>query len=190
MSLFHRSLTVGLVAAFVGVVVAQEKDAKEEKTQTIEAGDLSFKAPEGWKKETPKSAMRKAQIKIEPVKGDDEPAELLVFAFPSGAGSVESNIDRWEKQFVDADKKTPKAKVEKKKGVNVDVTRVEISGRYVASVMPGSNERNDKPNYRLLGAIVETKDAGYFFKLTGPEKTVAEATKGFDKLIESMKLDK
>ena len=35
-----------------------------------------------------------------------------------------------------------------------------------------------------------TKDTGYFFKLTGPDKTVAAASKGFDALIESMTLDK
>ena len=186
MNMIHRSLTVGVVAALVGVAVA----ADEKETQTVKADALSFKAPKAWKKETPKSSMRKAQLKVDPVKGDDEPAELVVFAFPNGAGSVESNIDRWEKQFIDADKKTPKAKVEKKKGVNVDVTRVEVSGHYVAAVSPGAAEKNDKPNYRLLGAIVETKDTGYFFKLTGPEKTVAEASKSFDALIESMKLDK
>jgi hypothetical protein len=184
MSMIHRSLTVGLVAALVGVAVGAD-----EKTQTIKAEDLSFKTPVSWKKETPKSSMRKAQMKVAPSKGDDEPAELVVFAFPNGAGSVESNIDRWEKQFVDADRKTPKAKVEKKKGVNVDVTRVEVTGRFVAG-MPGSSEKVDKPNYRLLGAIVETKEVGYFFKLTGPEKTIADATKDFDALIESMKLDK
>ena len=184
-SLIHRALTVGLVAALVGVSVAAEDE-----TQTIKAGALSFKAPSAWKKETPKSAMRQAQMKIEPAAGDDEPAELVVFAFPNGAGSVESNIDRWEKQFIDADKKTPKAKVEKKKGLNVDVTRVEVSGRYIASVTPGAATKNDKPEYRLLGAIVTTPDTGYFFKLTGPEKTVMASSKGFDSLIESMKLDK
>ena len=185
MSKFHRFLTVGLVAALVGVAVAAD-----DTPQTIKAGALSFKAPGTWKKETPKSAMRQAQMKVEPATGDDEPAELVVFAFPNGAGSVESNIDRWEKQFIDADKGTPKAKVEKKKGVNVDVTRVEITGRFVAPVTPGAAARNDKANYRLLGAIVETKDTGYFFKLTGPDKTVSAASKGFDGLIESMKLDK
>jgi uncharacterized cupredoxin-like copper-binding protein len=185
MSMIHRFLTVGLVGALVGVAVAAD-DA----TQAVKAGALSFKAPASWKKETPKSSMRQAQMKIEPTSGDTEAAELVVFAFPNGAGSVESNIDRWEKQFVDADKKTPKAKVEKKKGINVDVTRVEVSGRYVAAVTPGAAERNDKANYRLLGAIVETKDTGYFFKLTGPDKTVAAASKGFDTLVESMKLDK
>jgi hypothetical protein len=185
MSMIHRTLTVGLVAALVGVVVAADEPPK-----TIKADDLSFKVPAEWKKETPKSSMRKAQLRVEPVKGDDEPAELTLFVFAGGAGGVDANIDRWEKQFVDADKKTPKAKIEKKKGVNVDVTRVEVSGRYVAATTPGAATKNDKPNYRLLGAIVETKDAGYFFKLTGPEKTVADASKAFDAMIESMKLDK
>lgn len=185
MSMIHRTLTVGLIAALVGVAVA----ADDKETQTVKADALSFKAPATWKKETPKSSMRKAQMKVEPVKGDDDPAELTVFVFPNGAGSVESNIERWEKQFIDADKRTPKAKVEKKKGVNVDVTRVEVSGRFVAAVSPGAAEKNDKPNYRLLGAIVETKDAGYYFKLTGPDKTVADASKGFDALIESMKVE-
>lgn len=185
MSMIHRSLAVGLIAALFGVAVAAEDNP-----QAIKAGDLSFKAPADWKKETPKSSMRQAQMKIEPTKGDDEAAELVVFAFPNGAGSVESNIDRWEKQFIDADKSTPKAKVEKKKGVNVDVTRVEIVGRFVAPVTPGAAARNDKANYRLLGAIVETKDTGYFFKLTGPDKTVSAASKGFDGMIESMKIDK
>jgi len=128
-------------------------------------------------------------MKIEPAAGDDEPAELVITAFPGGAGSVEANIDRWEKQFVDADKRTPKAKVEKRKGLNVDVTRVEVSGRFFAG-MPGAAAKTEKPNYRLLGAIVTVPDASYYFKLTGPEKTVAAASKGFDALIESMKLDK
>src|SRR4051812_16083298 len=184
MSMMTRTLTVGLVASIVGAVVAAE-DAP----QTIKAGDLTFKAPAAWKKEQPKSNMRAAQVRIEPTKGDEDPAELVVFAFPNGAGSVESNIDRWEKQFVDANKRTPEAKVEKKKGMNVDVTRVEISGQYLSG-MPGAATKSEKPNYRLLGAIITTPSTGYFFKLTGPEKTVAEASKGFDSLIESMKLDK
>ena len=157
MSMLHRTPTVGLVASLLltlGVAVAAD-----EKTQTITADALTFKVPADWKKETPKSQMRKAQIKISPVKGDDEPAELLVFAFPNGAGTAASNIDRWEKQFVDADKKTPKAKVEKKKGINVDVTRVEVSGRFVAADMTGTGTKADKPSYRLLGR--DRRDQGH-----------------------------
>ena len=185
MSITSRLLTVGLVAALVGVAVAEG-----DSTQTIKTRDLSYKAPSTWKTERPKSAMRAGQMRIEPAAGDTDPAELTVNFFSGTAGGVEANVTRWEGMFLDADKKTPKAKVEKKKGINVDVTRVEVSGHYIAAMTPGQTARHDKPGYRLLGAIVLTPDSSYFFKLTGPEKTVAAATKGFDALIESMTLDK
>ncbi len=142
--------------------------------------------PASWKSETPKSAMRKAQFKLAPAEGDTDQAELLVFQFPNRAGTVEANVDRWEKMFVDADGKQPRAKSEKKKGANVDATRVEVAGRYVASVSPGAAEKFDKPDFRLLGAIVETDTAAYFFRLIGPEKTIKAATPGFDAMIASM----
>ncbi len=181
-----RILAAGLVASLIGVVAA----APQETTQKVQAGALAFKAPATWKSEKPSNAMRKAQLKVMPVAGDDEGAELVVTSFGGTVGGVEANVKRWEGQFQDADKSTPKAKVETRKGVNVDVTRVEVGGRYVAAMMPGQAGKNDKPNYRLLGAIVMTPEAGYFFKLTGPEKTIREATKGFDSMIESMTLDK
>ena len=41
----------------------------DDATQTIRAGELTFKAPTTWKKERPKSTMRQAQLKVEPVEG-------------------------------------------------------------------------------------------------------------------------
>ena len=178
---------VGLVMSLgLGVALAQEA------TQDLRAGSLKLKAPASWKSETPKSSMRQLQVKVPASAGDSEPGEMTVFAFPKGAGTKDANVKRWEEMFVDGERNTPKAKVEEKKGTNVAVTRVEIAGRYVASAMPGvsSSAKADNPNYRLLGAIVETKDTGYFFKLVGPDKTLKEASKGFDAMIESMTLDK
>jgi hypothetical protein len=183
--MIHRFAIVGLVAGIVGVAVASDDPPK-----TITSGPLSFQVPTSWKTEKPKSSMRAAQLKIDPVKGDEDPAELVVTTFPSGAGGVEQNVTRWERGFLDADKKTPKAKVEKRKGINVDVTRVEVSGHYVAAIMPGQPGNYDKPNYRLLGAIVLTDQGSYFFKLTGPEKTIGAKTKEFDDMIESIKVAK
>lgn len=158
----------------------------DDAAKPIKAGELAFKVPGAWKVERPTNAMRKAQLKVDPADGDSDPAELLVFQFPNRAGTVEANVDRWEKMFVDADGKQPKAKSEKKKGANVEATRVEVAGRYVASVSPGAAEKFDKPHYRLLGAIVETDDAAYFFRMIGPEKTVQAAQAGFDALIASI----
>jgi hypothetical protein len=74
------------------------------------------------------------------------------------------------------------------KGQNTEVTHVEISGRYVAPLMPGSRETVDKPNYKLLGAIVVTPEVSYFLKAVGPDATMKAASKDFDALIASMKL--
>ncbi len=176
-----RLSLAGLMTAAV-IVIAGADDA----TQPIKAGELTFKVPTSWKKERPKSSMRQAQLKVEPVKGDTEPAELVLFAFPNGAGTVEANISRWESQFVEANGKTPKAKVAEKKGTNVEVTRVEISGRFVAAVTPGAAEKNNKPDSRLLGAIVQTPTAGYYFKMVGPDKTMIDARQAFDAMIASI----
>ncbi len=185
MSTTTRFATAGWVALMLGVSVADDDAA----TQTIHAGALTFQAPKAWKSERPSNAMRKAQIKVDPVQGDADPAELVVTAFAGGAGSLDANVKRWEGQFTGEDGKTPKAKVENKKGKNVEVSRVEVAGRYVAAMTPGQPGQNNKPNYRLLGAIVVTPESSYYFKLTGPDKTVASTSKEFDAMIESMTLD-
>jgi hypothetical protein len=76
------------------------------------------------------------------------------------------------------------------KGKNVDVTRVETSGRYVAPEFPGSSRTLDKPNFRLLGAIVLTDTTGYFLKMVGPEKTMMAARPAFDVLIGSIQTER
>jgi hypothetical protein len=158
-------------------------------TQKISARGISFLAPAAWKSTPPATAMRLAQLTVEPAQGDRDPAELQVFAFPGGAGSVDANVKRWQSQFVDKDGKPPKVTSEKRKGKNVDVTFVEVAGRYVAAVQPGSDQKLDKPDYHLLGAIVETKAVAYFLKMVGPEKTVNAAKPTFDDLIASLTVD-
>jgi hypothetical protein len=178
--------TARLGAATVAAALMLALAGADDAVKSMKADELSFDVPSKWKVETVKSKMRKAQLKVDPAEGDAEPAELVLFVFPNGAGTVEANIKRWEGQFVDADGKAPKAKVEEKKGKNVDVTRVEVGGRFVAAVTPGAAEKNDKPGFRLLGAIVQTPSRGYFFRMVGPDKTVKSAAPGFDAMIGSV----
>ena len=46
-------------------------------------------------------------LKAQPIDGDQYPAELVVFAFPGGAGTVDANIERWRKLFKDKDGNPP-----------------------------------------------------------------------------------
>jgi hypothetical protein len=159
-------------------------DEKQAKPRTVEVEGISFDVPEAWTSSPPTSAMRKAQIRVKPVEGDSDPAELVLFVFPGGAGTVESNVERWRKQFTDDAGDTPDVERKTVKGQNAEVTRVEVGGTYKDPFAPGG----PKEGYRLLGAIVQTDKAGYFFKMVGPEKTMAAAEPAFDKLLSSIKI--
>ena len=177
---------ISAVAVAASIALLTAVAWAEDKTQKIDAGGLKFEAPASWKSTPPKSQMRRAQLVLQPVAGDKQPAELVVFAFPGGAGGVEANVTRWASQFQDDKGNPPTPKTETRKGKNVDVTYVQISGHYVAPLQPGSDKKFDEPNYMLLGAIVLTDEAGYFLKMVGPEKTMKTATKDFDALVKSM----
>ncbi len=180
MSTRIQSFRLGAMAA---TLIAIGADAPP---QTIDAGGMTFQAPASWKSSKPSSTMRRAQLKVDPTEGDPEPAELVVFAFPGGAGTVEANVGRWQSQFKDKDGKPPEIESKKTKGKNVEVIRVETGGHFVAPESPGSPKLLNKPDFHLLGAIVQTPSTGYYFKMIGPEKTMAAAEADFDRLIASI----
>jgi len=154
-----------------------------------EAGGLAWTAPADWAVQ-PQRPMRAATYKIPAAKGDTEGAELAVFYFGQGqGGAVDANVKRWVGQFQTADgkpvpEKAVKTKAEKLGGL--PLTTVDVKGTYVGGG-PMMGPSSPKPGFRLLGAIVEGAEGAVFFKLTGPEKTVASAEKPFRKLLESVK---
>jgi hypothetical protein len=162
--------------------------AAQEGVVKVEARGITFEVPKAWKGSKPASAMRLAQYAVGPVGDDKEPAELVLFAFPGGAGTVEANLERWQNQFVDAGGNPPTIESVKRPGKNVDVIFAECAGRYVAAVSPGSPEKYDKPGWRLLGAIVTTPSTGYFFKMVGPDQTMKAAKPAFEAMIRSMEV--
>ncbi len=65
------------------------------------------------------------------------------------------------------------------------MTTVDVKGTY-AGGGPMMGPATPKSGFRLLGAIVEGPSGAVFFKLTGPEKTVAGAEKSFRKMLEGI----
>jgi hypothetical protein len=131
--------------------------------------------------------MRRAELKVDPIEGDDYPAELVVFAFPGGAGTVEDNLKRWQRLFKDKDGNPPKIESKKVKGKNVDVTRAETAGHYYPAQF-GATKEPDRPDARLLGGIVMTDTTGYYIRMVGPDKTMKKLRADFDDLLSSIKL--
>jgi len=133
----------------------------------------SFDAQPGWVEETPSSGMRKKQFRL-PGEGDAEDAELAVFHFPGSGGDAESNIARWCGQFAPIDGRPAReaAEVTTEDRDGMRLTFVDLTGRYVAETTPGSGVRVDKPDTRLLAAVIECSGGPYFVKLVGPADTV------------------
>ncbi|AGC48908.1 hypothetical protein MYSTI_07636 [Myxococcus stipitatus DSM 14675] len=165
---------------------AQESAAQG--TAAPEAGGLTWTAPSEWAAQGARP-MRAATYKLPAAKGDTEGGELAVFYFgPGQGGAVDANVKRWLGQFQTADGKpvdgVAKTKSEKLNGM--PVTTVDVKGTYMGGG-PMMGPSTPKPGYRLLGAIVEGSEGAIFFKLTGPEKTVAASEKAFRKMLESVK---
>ncbi|WP_239470336.1 hypothetical protein [Archangium violaceum] len=155
----------------------------------LEAGGLTWTAPPVWEAQHARP-MRVATYKIAPAKGDSDAAELAIFYFGAGqGGAVDANVARWLGQFQKADGApvTDKDARTKKETVNgLPLTTVDVKGTYTGGG-PMMGPSTPKPGYRLMGAIVEGPEGPVFFKLTGPERTVASGEKGFRKLLESVK---
>ena len=152
-------------------------------------GPFSLAAPAGWTEKPITSSMRAADFVLSAEKGAE--AELIVYYFgEGGAGGVQANLDRWLEQFQQPGGKPSKdvAKVEKATFAGQETTIVTVSGRYVATSMPGAGDPIDKADQALLAAIVASPKGPYYFKLVGAKKTVDANAAKVRAMLASLKL--
>jgi len=153
-------------------------------------GHLAFTAPPEWHTRPAASSMRVAEFVIPRVTGDAEDAELIIYYFGAqGGGSPQANIDRWigQMQRPDGSSASNEAKTAARTINGLPVSSVDVSGTYVAEVRPGASEHFNKPDFRLIAAVVNTPRGAYYIKLTGPSKTVGAAAPAFDRFLESIR---
>jgi hypothetical protein len=152
------------------------------------AGQLTYQAPSEWTSQQPGSSMRVAQYTLPRAAGDTEDASLVVYYFgPGQGGSVEANLERWTNQMAqpDGSPSSQKAATKKMTVNGMNVTLLDVSGTYRAEMTPGAGERHDKSGFRMRAVVIETPAGPYFFKLVGPDKTVARWDGEFMKFVES-----
>jgi hypothetical protein len=148
--------------------------------------EITWIDPPGLRRVPPKNAMRKASYEVPHVAGDTEDGELAVFYFgPGQGGGIEQNVDRWVKQFSGIQPADVKRADRQANGLREHT--VEIARGTFDSGMPGMGAGGPKKDYALEGAIVEAPSGAYFFKMTGPAKTVAAARAAFLQLLDSVR---
>jgi gluconolactonase len=114
-------------------------------------------------------------------KDEKEELQARITIMASG-GSIEANVERWKSQFDLANKEA--AKFEKKEVAGMTVHLADLVGTY-KEMMASPPKKSE--NYRMLGAIIETKNAGnYYVKITGPAATVEKLKTDFNKMVQEM----
>jgi hypothetical protein len=141
--------------------------------------DVTWTKPASWTTE-PSVGMRKATYRIAKVAGDTEDATLSVIV---AGGSIEDNVARWRSQFDSPHDVTRKDAKVGDLGVNI----VEMHGTYTGGGMMVGESPDPRPGWTLLGAIVQTSPQPYFFKMLGPDKTIAAARPDFQALVDSIR---
>jgi hypothetical protein len=177
---------MAVVVACWGTLSVQGQDKPAPEKIDLGEGKYSMMAPIEWRKVEPRSKIIQAEFRAPRDLKDDEAARVTIM---QAGGDIQANIDRWIGQFDQAKKED--AKVEKKEIAGQTVHFVDITGTYKESMgggpfAPGPTKK--LPDYRMIGAIVVTKDAGTtFIKMTGPKDIVEKLVESFKKSVEEMK---
>lgn len=149
---------------------------------------LQWTAPEGWRSVAPSSSMRVAEWSLPKAEPDPEDASMVVFHFPGMGGGVQANLDRWYTQFEQPDGRPTSevARVSSRTVADLRVTITDVGGTFAGGGMMGGAPAGPKPNFRMVAAIVETDAGPWFFKLTGPARTVERWRASFDQFVVSL----
>ncbi|MFY9825159.1 MAG: hypothetical protein WAM82_27520 [Thermoanaerobaculia bacterium] len=144
-------------------------------------GSVDFDLPKGWEKQPPSSSMRIAQATIP---GPGGPGDFAAFFFgPGGGGPMDANIKRW----VDSVETKDQPKPETFDAGGLKVTWVDAKGTLKASQM-GPGPSAPMSDGRLYGAVVEGPGGPWFFKATGPDKTLAPQRDAFVAMLKSLRI--
>ena len=152
------------------------------------AGGLQWVVPKGWQETPPTSAMRRAQYRLPAAPGDPDEGECVVFYFGAGqGGNASSNVARWASMVTGPDGgPAPYTSSEMQVGGRT-ITRMKTAGTYTPAAMGmGGAPPPPHPDWMMLGAIAPGGDANWFFRCTGPRRTVESQEPAFDSLLKSI----
>lgn len=176
--------TAASTAASEDAIAAVADDDRQDKLQTITlaGGRLRLELPARWSKVNPRNRIIELELAVPPAEGEDVPGRLTMMR---SGGGVEANIRRWKGQFTVPPDTDPKQASSTKK-LEVDGLAVHViglSGTYLDRPRP-FGPGVERPGYRMLAAIIETKVAGdYFIKFYAPAPTVKANEKAFHRMI-------
>jgi hypothetical protein len=172
-----------LVLAFVCLFACRVSLAGD--TIKLAAGKWVLNVPGSWTRKQPKTNIIDEEFAVTASQGDSADGRVTVMG---AGGSVSDNIDRWIGQFTqpDGSNTRDKAKITEDTVAGQAVHRVDISGTFKDQRGPLA-PAEQKEKFRMLAAIVVSKEGNYFIKFYGPEKTIADHEKEFSEMLSQLK---
>lgn len=156
----------------------------------FELAGMKSKVPAGWKEEQPSSSMRMGQFKLPKADGDPEDAEIALFYFKGGSGSVDANLKRQLAKFKAPEGKAePENKVDKIKVGKVEATYQDVKGTFLSKFPPFAPNAKitEKTDWRQLYVVFTTDNGEFYLTLLGPTKTVEKHKKDFEEWLTNFK---
>ncbi len=149
---------------------------------------LTYTVPESWTTTPTSSGMRAAQFALPAAGG--EPAEMVLFFFGAGqGGDVQANLDRWIGQMRQPDGGDARshAQVASRTVGPYKVTILAVDGTYAPGAMMGGPAPSPKTDQRMWCSVVEGPGGPWFWKATGPKKTLDAEAANLDALVGSFR---
>jgi hypothetical protein len=173
----------------IGLLFSTPARAQEAQKIELADGQLILKTPATWKKIQPKSNILQYEFTAPADAKPEEPTARITIS--QAGGSIDANVERWYGQFEQPDGKTTKekSKTEKFDAAGQTVHWVDIPGTF-KETMGGpfaGGKTVLREDYRLLGAIIVTKDQRQIFiKVTGPNALVEKLSADFKKSVQAL----
>jgi hypothetical protein len=183
-----------ILSAGLGAVACNEKPQEPDTVRTAEAtiATPAFDLPAGWSRDTESQRGElRARYRIGRTGGDGEDVEMTVRFFGTGAnGDPAKVLPRWWAEFDGDPASSAKKRALTSPAGPIDV--YDFVGSYRVDMGPKHKGKSPvqmiKPEYRMVGAVLHTKDRGnWYLRLVGPVRTVDAAADDFEKMLATLK---
>ncbi len=173
------SLALFLFAATV-LAAADPAAAVQPKATVIKLNKLSAPAPAGWVNEKPSNLLRKYQFKL-PGEKDGPAAEVMVM--PDTNPKVDAVFPKWKGEFATEEV----SKVSKLEVPGATVHLLDVTGTWKYRVRPLDPKSEERPDYRVVWAVVVESEEATQVRLSGPKEVVAKNYPAFEAWLKALK---
>jgi hypothetical protein len=176
-------MCLGLLLAALGACAGSVRGT------VVELDGLRARTPASWFEVTPVAPPRLRQFRLP---GRREDAELILFHYGRGfGGDADTNIARWQEQFEPplGQSIQEATAVRNYRHRGMFLTVVALRGTYLYRERPldVTSKPQRRPDYRMIGVIIESRHGPYYLRLVGPAPTVARHERAFYRWLQSFR---